>query len=141
MLCRCLLVLLAASVTQADEPPVGLDHRIPWTTSRVIGSPEPPLPYTVEKVFTNIAWQQPIFITAEPQTDRLFVIQQGGESNKPSRILQLRDDPSTDQAGTFLTISNRLVYSFEFNPGYRTNGHIFVFSNGPTPETNRLNRI
>ena len=141
MLCRCLLVLLAASVTQADEPPVGLDHRIPWTTSRVIGSPEPPLPYTVEKVFTNIAWQQPIFITAEPQTDRLFVIQQGGESNKPSRILQLRDDPSTDQAGTFLTISNRLVYSFEFHPGYRTNGHIFVFSNGPTPETNRLNRI
>jgi hypothetical protein len=129
----------------------------------VIGSPEPPLPYTVEKTFTNIQWQQPIFITAEPGTDRLFVIQQGGEMNKPSRILQFRDDPpawpkppnrapqpgtlrrgvgpDTAQAETFLVVSNRLVYSFEFHPGYRTNGYIYLFSNGPTPEANRLNRI
>ena len=38
----------------ADEPPFGIDRRIPWTTSRVVGSPEPPLPYTVEKTFTNV---------------------------------------------------------------------------------------
>ncbi|MBI3852587.1 MAG: PQQ-dependent sugar dehydrogenase [Verrucomicrobia bacterium] len=125
----------------ADEPPFGLDHRIPWTTSRVIGSPEPPLPYTVEKTFTNIQWQQPIFITAESGTDRLFVIQQNGETNRPARVLRLRDDPNTAQVETFLAISNRLVYSFAFHPGYRTNGYIYLFSNGPTPETNRLNRI
>src|SRR6187455_2046542 len=100
----------------ADEPPFGLDHRTPWTTSRVIGSPDPPLPYTVEKIFTNVTWQQPLFITAEPGTDRLFVVQQGGETHKPSRILQLRDDPHSAQAETFLTISNRLVYSFTFHP-------------------------
>src|ERR1044071_9576949 len=61
----------------AEEAPFGLDHRIPWTASRLIGSPDPPLPYSVEKTFTNIQWQQPIFITPEPGTDRLFVIQQG----------------------------------------------------------------
>ena len=33
----------------ADVPPFGIGHRIPWTTSRVIGSPEPALPYTVGK--------------------------------------------------------------------------------------------
>src|SRR5689334_9515413 len=71
----------------ADEPPFGLARRVPWTDSRVIGSPDPPLPYNVERTFTNLTWQRPIFITAEPGTDRLFVIQQGGESNKPSRIL------------------------------------------------------
>ena len=65
----------------------------------------------------------------------MFVIQQGGETNKPSRILQLRDDPNTDQVETFLAVSNRLVYSFAFHPGYRTNGYLYVFSNGPTPET------
>src|SRR5688572_3325607 len=54
----------AAGATQADEPPFGLEHRIPWTTSRVVGSPDPPLPYTVEKTFTNIQWQQPLFIIA-----------------------------------------------------------------------------
>src|SRR5262249_48919659 len=142
---RVLIVLLLLSggllLPAAEEPPFGLDHRIPWTTSRLIGSPEPPLPYAVEKVFTNFTWERPIFLAAEPGTERLFVIQQGGESNKPSRILQFRDDPNTAQVETFLEVSNRLVYSFEFHPGYRTNGYIYLFSNGPTPETNRLNRI
>ena len=70
----------------ADEtPPFGLEHRIPWTTSRVAGSPDPPLPYTVEKTFTNIRWRAPIFATAEPGTDRLLVVQAGGEKERPSK--------------------------------------------------------
>src|SRR6266446_3892938 len=125
----------------ADHRPFGLDNRIPWTTSRLIGSPDPPLPYTVEKTFTNIKLERPLFIIAEPGTDRLFVIEQGGETNKPSRILELRDDPNADHAETFLAVSNYLVYSFTFHPGYRTNGYIYLFSNGPTPETNRMDRI
>src|SRR6266542_4517040 len=78
----------------ADEPqPFGIDRRIPWTTSRVVGSPDPPLPYTVERTFTNISLRAPIFITPEPDTDSLFVVQQGGEKDRPSKILRLRDDP------------------------------------------------
>src|SRR5205814_979608 len=125
-----LLAALALTSCQdrrtADERPFGIPHRIPWTTSRLIGSPEPPLPYTVETTFTNIKWDQPIFIAAEPGTDRLFVIQQGGETNRPSRILELRDDPNADHAETFLAVSNYLVYSFAFHPGYRTNGYIYL---------------
>ena len=109
----------------AEEPPFGIKQRIPWTTSRLIGSPDPPLPYTVEKTFTNIQWEQPIFITAEPGTDRLFVVQQGGETNRPSRILELRDDANADHVETFLAVTNRLVYSFTFHPGYRTNGYLY----------------
>src|SRR5213592_3659997 len=50
----------------ADEQPFGIDRRIPWTTSRVVGSPDPPLPYTVEKTFTNVSWKAPIYLTPEP---------------------------------------------------------------------------
>ena len=125
----------------ADEQPFGLDHRIPWTNSHVFGSPDPPLPYTVEKTFTKIKWQQPIFITPEPDSDSLLVVQQGGEKEKPSRILRVRDDPNADQTETFLVVSNRLVYSVAFHPGYRTNGYLFVFSNGQTSESERTNRI
>ncbi len=125
----------------ANEPPFGIKRRIPWNASRLVGSPDPPLPYTVEKTFTNIKWEQPIFITAEPGTDRLLVVQQGGETNRPSRILELRDDPNADHVEPFLVVTNRLVYSLTFHPGYRTNGYIYVFSNGPTPETNRMDRI
>src|SRR5437667_1280777 len=144
---RTISLLAALAMTgcqdrQADDhQPFGLDHRIPWTTSRLIGSPDPPLPYTVEKTFTIIKLERPLFIIAEPGTDRLFVIEQGGETNKPSRILELRDDPNADHVETFLAVTNRLVYSFTFHPGYRTNGYIYVFSNGPTPETNRMDRV
>lgn len=141
MLFHGFLVWLAASIAQAGEQPFGLDHRNPWTTSQVAGSPEPPLPYTVEKSFTNLIWQQLIFITAEPETDRLFVIQQSGNSNMPPGVVAFRDEAGTAHAESFLALSNRLVYSFEFHPGYRTNGYIYLFSNLPTSETNRLNRI
>src|SRR5947199_10472094 len=109
----------------AEEPPFGINQRIPWTTSRLIGSPDPLLPYTVEKTFTNLKWEQPIFITAEPETDRLFVVQQGGETNRPSRILELRDVPNADHVETFLVVTNRLVYSLTFHPAYRTTGYIY----------------
>src|SRR6266498_5860511 len=60
------------NVLHAAEPPYGIDRRIPWTTSRVVGSPDPPLPYTVEKTFTNITWKEPVFITPEPDSKRLL---------------------------------------------------------------------
>src|SRR2546429_2807040 len=85
----------------AAEQPFGIDHRIPWTSSRVVGSPDPPLPYTVEKTFTNIQWQAPIFIAPEPGTDRLLVVQAGGEKERPSRILSALDDANADRVETF----------------------------------------
>src|ERR1041385_8212161 len=93
------LLLAALAITglqcrrTADERPFGIHHRIPWTTSRLIGSPDPPLPYTVEKAFTNITWEQPIFLAAEPGTDGGSVIQPRGGANRSSRVRRLRDAP------------------------------------------------
>jgi uncharacterized repeat protein (TIGR03806 family) len=125
----------------ADEQPFGMDHRIAWTNSYLRGSPDPPLPYTVEKTFTNVKWQVPVFIVAEPETDYLLVVQQGGEKERPSKILRLRDEPSVEQAQTFLEVSNRLIYSVAFHPGYRTNGSLYVFFHGVTGKLARTNRI
>src|SRR5688572_16019669 len=38
------LLITTCAVLAADESAFGINHRIPWTTSRVVGSPEPPLP-------------------------------------------------------------------------------------------------
>src|SRR5438477_7427215 len=54
-LVRALLLLVVGAeecldvVNAGDEPPFGIERRIPWTTTHVVGSPEPPLPYTVAK--------------------------------------------------------------------------------------------
>ena len=124
-----------------EEKPFGIDHRIPWTTSRVVGSPEPPLPYAVEKIFTNIAWKAPVFIAPEAETDYLLVVQAGGEQDRPSKVLRVRDDLAADHAETFLELSNRFIYSFVFHPGYRTNHHLYVFTHGSSAEFARTNRI
>src|SRR6187551_3400156 len=105
----------------ADEPPFGLDHRIPWTASRVVGSPEPPLPYTVEKTFTKITWKAPIYLAEEPGTDRLWVVQQGGEADRPSTILRIKNDSDATEAETVLSVKQRLVYSVAFHPRFTDN--------------------
>jgi len=92
-----------------DEQPFGIDRRIAWTTSRVVGSPDSPLPYTVEKTFTNVPWKAPIYLTPEPDTDWLLVVQQGGEAGRPSRILRVRDAPNTDLVETFLELRGGAV--------------------------------
>src|SRR5438093_2044418 len=109
-LVRALLLLVVGAeecldvVNAADEPPFGIERRIPWTTTHVVGSPEPPLPYTVAKTLTNIPWKAPIFVTPAPDTDSLVVVQQGGEKVRPSRILRVRDEPNTDRVETFLEV-------------------------------------
>src|SRR5437867_11657012 len=144
VLCFAAFVTVSLDVlSAADEQPFGIDHRIPWTTSRVVGSPDPPLPYTVERVFTNLTWKEPIFVTAEPGSKRLMVVLAGGEKERPSKILSVMDDLNADRFETFLEVSNWFIYSFTFHPGYRTNGYIFVFQNGAGPErgTNQYDHI
>jgi len=137
-----LLVLITGRLIAAEESkPYGLDRRVPWTTSRVVGTPEPPLPYTVEPVLTNASLKNPLYVIAEPGTRSLIVIQQGGEKDRPAKIVRLLDEPSTRNVDPFLEIPRRLVYGLTFHPGYGTNGFFFVFSNGTTGETERTNRI
>src|SRR5712692_3009546 len=54
-------------------PPYGIEKRTPWTTSRITGSPEPPLPYRTERVFPKLTFKNPLLIRSAPGTERLFV--------------------------------------------------------------------
>src|SRR5438270_3973231 len=82
-----LLGALAAPPPTQGEAPYGLPKRIPWDNSRLSGSPEPPLPYTVEKTYTRHSWRSPIYVAGEPGTDRLWVVQAGNEADKSSQVV------------------------------------------------------
>jgi hypothetical protein len=133
-------LLLPVPDSGAAELPHGLETRLPWTTSRVVGSPDPPLAYTTEPMFTNLTWKTPLYLVAEPGTRMLLVVLQGGEADRPSRILRLEDDPDVSRVETLLEMQDRLLYGLAFHPGYVTNGHLFVFSNGPTGASARTQR-
>jgi uncharacterized repeat protein (TIGR03806 family) len=130
-----LLHLALTTVTAADG------QRPLWINTRLSGSPEPPSPYTVERAFTQIEWKNPMYVAPEPGTERLWVVLQGGEKDRPSRIVRLQNQADAPQPETVLSIPGRLMYGLTFHPGFRTNGFVFVFSNGPTPEPERTNRV
>ncbi|MEX2114710.1 MAG: PQQ-dependent sugar dehydrogenase [Pirellulales bacterium] len=137
------LLCLAHSSTLCaqDDAPFGLERRVEWRDSRLLGSPEPPLPYSVEKTFTNLDWQAPIYAIDEPATEFLWVISQGQGAERSSRIERVVDDPLTDERASLFEAPDELVYSVCFDPGYVKNRVVYVFSNGPTSQSRRTNRV
>ncbi len=69
-------------ISSAAEPPKesapAKSARTPWTTSRVVGSPDPPPPFKVVRAFPNLKFEHPLFMARCPGSDRLFVGEQAG---------------------------------------------------------------
>jgi uncharacterized repeat protein (TIGR03806 family) len=123
------LVSLVLAATRrgamADPPKVGLEKRVAWTASRIIGSPDPPLPYVTERVFPALKFNQCLDITTAPGSERLFVVEQSGKifsfSNKPDvAAADLVVDLAKDIAGV------QAVYALAFHPEFQTNRYCFV---------------
>jgi uncharacterized repeat protein (TIGR03806 family) len=112
------------SDTRADDvsSPFGIKARVPWTTSCVVGTPDPPLPYTVKRAFPQLTFKNPVYIAQEPGTDRIFVAELAGQIYAFSK-----SNPNPDAMELFLDIG-RDLYSFSFHPQYEKNGFLFVFS-------------
>ena len=72
-ICACLVAVAGVWLARAADRPVGLDKRVPWTTSKVRGSPEPPSPYRTEIAFPKLKFDEPLDMTNVPGSERLFV--------------------------------------------------------------------
>lgn len=93
------LILLSG---KAKAEPGQTAKRLAWTTSRVKGRPDPPLPYRAERVFPHLGFQQPTVLTSAPGTERLFVAEHSG------RIYSIPNDRDCRKADLFLDV-NQLV--------------------------------
>ena len=114
---------------ERTQRPFGIDRRIPLTTSRVIGSPDPPLPYHVRRVYPKLKLTNPVTVVQEPGSDRLIIIVHQPE-DRGSRLIRLRDDPDVNSAETLLAVDRR-AYSIAFHPGFDGNGYLYLSSKGP----------
>ena len=136
-----LLGLLPGLAPAAGDEPFGLEKRIPWDAGRLSGSPEPPLPYTVEKTFTKHSWKSPLYIADEPGTSKLWAVQAGPEADKGSQVVRIDADPDLADSEVLLDLPGLVTYSVGFHPSYATNGFVYVFSNGPRDAKERFNRV
>lgn len=133
----------AAFAAEQEKPiaPYGLEKRTAWTTSRVVGSPDPAPPLKAVRAFAKLSFANPLYIIAEPgvakgMQERLLVVEQHG------KILGFANDPAVEQTAPFLTLEDRDTYGMTFHPNYAENCYVYVFSNGPNSAgENKLNRI
>ncbi len=129
------LFLLAPLTAIADEPaakpaataeaPFGLPKRQHWTTSRITGSPEPPKPYTVERVFPQLSFENPVELTPAPGSDRLFLLELHGKIYSfPNRNDVEKPDLVVDLHKTLTKAGN--FYGLEFHPDFEQNRYCYV---------------
>ncbi len=117
----------AADESKAKEAPK------PWTTSRVIGSPDPPPSYQVVRAFPNLKFVHPLLMARAPGMDRLFVGEQPG-------ILYSFPDKPDAKANVFIDLRKELktlhllpnakdveaVYGLVFHPQFEKNRQCFI---------------
>lgn len=140
--------------TATGEKPYGLEKRIPWVTSRVVGSPEPPLPYTLGRAMPSLKFNVAITVVPEPEGDRLILLQYdgqlhsitgNGEARTSSLWADLEPDGAADPKGDPKAKGGTPLRNWSgiaFHPNYSTNGYVYIFSNGPQaePRKNRISR-
>lgn len=103
-------------------------ERIPWTSSRIQGSPEPPSPYRVERAFPKLKFTAPLDVVTVPGTQRLAVVEQYG------RIFSIPSDEQceqTDLLGDLKQFDPEVVetYAIVFHPRFAENRFAFVWLN------------
>ncbi len=126
-----LLVGLVACLVSAAEPAKAT--RAQWTTSKVVGSPDPPRPFKVVRAFPNLKFEHPLLIARPPGSDRLFVGEQAG-------VLYSFVDRPDAKAELFFDLRKELktiallpgakeveaVYGLTFHPDFEKNRQCFV---------------
>ena len=123
------LFLLISVASPAAEKPFGLERRLPWNDSHVVGSPEPPLPYKVARAFPKLTPKQPLSLTPEPGTNRLFILQHLNFWAGPGRLLAVDDNQNASQVETLLQVEG-LAVGVALHPDYERNGYIYLGMNG-----------
>jgi putative heme-binding domain-containing protein len=113
----------------AAEKPYGLDKRVPWLTSKVRGSPEPPSPFKTEIAFPKLKFDEPLELASAQGSPRIFVVERYG------RVFSFPNEPQTDKADLLLDLNQLLgrttpktlaAYGFAPHPQFARNGFVYI---------------
>jgi uncharacterized repeat protein (TIGR03806 family) len=138
------LLLPSLFSNESKSKPFGIEKRIPWTTSKVKGSPEPPSPYRDVQVFPGVRFDGATDLALSPLGDRWFVAEHMG------KIWTFENRPDAKSKELFLDLrqgsklfEGRNIWSVTFHPKFRENGYLYVcyYETKPAPNRNRISRF
>jgi putative heme-binding domain-containing protein len=100
------------------------DARESWEGS-ISGNPDPPLPFKLTRVYSELTFNQPVLITRGPQDKRLYVLERTGKLYSfPENIGK---DVTADLAIDLAETRNaKATYAFTFDPNFADNHHVYM---------------
>ena len=104
------------TITNADEQ---LGKLPAWTTSRIRGTPDPPPPYHMERVFPDITFNEPVVFSSHPTTDRLFIAERFG------KIYSFPKTANATQADLCLDVKSS-IFGMALHPDFDRNGYLYI---------------
>ena len=133
------LVVVTRCLAQSDTAPKPKTFHGPLprlTTSRVVGSPEPPLPYRTEKRYPKLKLTFPIAIVHQPGSDRLLTITQDAPDSTTT-IRRFVDAPEVSETEMLLPADGRVATDIVFHPKFAENGFVYVGHSRNKPEVEK----
>jgi len=121
--------------------PFGLNRFSPISESKVVGVPEPPLPYRVTKAYPQLKANFPIAAKLVPRsTDLLFV--DGTFPYSPTKLRRMKDDREVTAYETLINNDSATVhYDICFHPDYHRNGYVYLGSNTKDKDGDRASQV
>jgi uncharacterized repeat protein (TIGR03806 family) len=109
----------------ADARGAGVERRVPWTGSRIAGTPDPPPPYTVELAFPHLKFEFPVVLVRAQGTGRLFL------GDLKGRLFSFPNDPGCKKADLALELAKvhpdlTAFYGLIFHPDFDKNRAVYV---------------
>lgn len=120
------LQLPALQAKEPEDASYGIQKRVPWTTSRIKGSPEPSLPYETERAFPNLKFNQPLAAATAPGQNRFFVAERQG------KVFSFPyEDEATSQSDLFFDLKKHIqgvtaLYGITFHPEFEKNRFVYL---------------
>ncbi len=128
-------LMMAGDQPKSDggAKPFGIDKRVPWTTSKITGAPEPPPPYKIVRAFPKLTFRNPLLLTTAPGSNRFFLCEQAG------KMLSFPIDPKVETADLVIDLPKELqswdktkvrgfgeLYGLAFHPQFVKNRYCYV---------------
>ncbi|MCC7420883.1 MAG: PQQ-dependent sugar dehydrogenase [Planctomycetaceae bacterium] len=130
-----LFVSLSSQTVAADEAAPdaasakrrqhGLEKRVPWTTSRLTGTPEPPPPYRAVPAFPKLKFGPLVDLVALPGTDWLVAEELAG------KLVAFPNQKETERTEVMVDLAAavpgfRMAYGIVFHPKFAENRYCYV---------------
>lgn len=128
--------------------------RVPWTTSRIRGTPDRPRPYRSERAFPKLTFREPMFLVRAPGIDRWFLGERFG------KIFSFTKDQKVEKADLVLDIKADVhswsadskvkgfqeCYAMTFHPQFAKNRYCYICyllsgKDGDLPDGTRISRF